>query len=399
MSQPHSSAHVAVTGIGLLTPLGDDPAAIAMAMNSGRSSVEECAEAALGARLRDFDARRYANVRGMRVYPRNTQLQICAATLALRDAGLEPSQIDPLELGTVTASTYAHMETLLEYDRGLVTVGIQRTNPTLFPLALPSAPGALTALSLGARAFAITVSDGAASGLAALGVAERMLAQGRAAICVVVGAFTHCAELSLSATRAGMLTDGAGFRVLDRRSRGSVFGELAAALVLERPERAHARGKEPLGYVRGHAASFASEPALRERALLRACRAALAAADSSPGQLSLVCSGASGAPESDAAEARALHELLGESRERVAITAPKSQLGESLDASGLVQAASALLSLRSGMAPPILGLEQPAVPGLRYLRRAGELVPGCSLLTSTSPTGACSALLLSVNHE
>ena len=391
---------VAITGVGVIAPQADSLTALCVAMNEGRSQVEDAGDPSqpAAASITGFDPRKYANIRGMRVYPRNTQLQICAATLALSDAGLEAGKLDPLSLGTITASTYAHLETLIEYDRGLVTLGIQRTNPTLFPLSLPSAPGALTALSLGAKAFAITLSDGDSSGLAALALGARLLAQGRAEVCVVTGAFTHCAELTLSAQRAGMLTTRERFGVFDRRSGGTVLGELAVGIVLEPAERARDRGQPVLGHVRGHAATFASDLTRADQTLARACRTALAASATTPEQLALVSAGASGITTSDEAEARALSAALDDARGEVPLTAPKALLGESLDASGLVQAATALRALHDRMAPAIVGLRAPAVPALRYLTQPGELAPhGRALLTSISHAGACSALVLSVD--
>jgi 3-oxoacyl-[acyl-carrier-protein] synthase II len=188
---------VLVTGIGLLTPLADSLDGVASAWQAGRTGVAESADARPPAsRLGAIDTRRYANVRGMRAYARNTQLQICAAQRALDDAGVDVAALDPTRLGVVSASSVSHVETLIEYDGSLVTAGVQGTNPTLMPLALPSAPGALTALSFGAKAFAITLCDGGASGLAALGLGARLLRERRADLCLVVSAFTECDELS-----------------------------------------------------------------------------------------------------------------------------------------------------------------------------------------------------------
>ena len=395
MSEPLHAA-VAITGISVLTPLGDNLDAFNAALLGGQCSVEasEGLAAAGVSRLRDFDASRYANVRGMRVYARGTQLEICAAKLALADAGLDAAQLDPLQLGLVTASTFTHLETLLEYDRGLVSVGTQRTNPTLMPLALPSTPGAATALSIGAKAFSITLSDGGASGLAALGLAVRLVAEGRAQVCVVAGAFTVCRELMLSAARAGLLASAERFAVLDSSACGMAFGEAAAALVFEPSARAAARGRQSHGVVLGHASTFATDASRLPGALARACRSALANADTKPQQLALIASGANGQPEHDRAHGLALLDALGAAAERPSLTAIKANLGESFDPSALLQTIAALGALRARMAPPIARLREPALAGLRYATQPTVLDAGHALVTSTSQTGACSALVL-----
>jgi 3-oxoacyl-[acyl-carrier-protein] synthase II len=375
IGETHTPAEtsIAVTGAGLLSPLGDDVAACVDALRSGRCAIEDATEPGDPgvARLLDFEATRYANVRGMRVYARATQLEIL-----------------------VTASTFSHLETLLEYDRGLASLGMQRTNPTLMPLGLPSAPGAATALALGAKAFSITLSDGGASGLAALGLGMRLLAAGRANVCVVAAAATLCEALSRSAARAGMLCQGERFRVFDAAGAGTVLGEASAAIVLESHAHALARGRQPLGFLRSQASTFAAGTDLTP-ALARACHDALGRAGVAPAELALVSSGANGVPENDQANARALLSVLGGSAGRVAVTALKGNLGESLDTSGILQTIAALCALQQRVAPPIARFERPGVPGLRYLTAAAELDAGVALVTATSASGACSALLLS----
>ncbi len=195
----------------------------------------------------DFEATRYANVRGMRIYNRSTRLGICAARLALVDAGLENSGFPGEQLGVVMASTFGHFDTLIEYDRGLYTQGPTRTNPALMPLAIPSAPGAMIALSFGAKACSITLADGGAGALDALGLAARLTRAGRVGACIVVAALGLFDELVLSAARAGQLAPPEAFRVFDQRSGGTAFGEAGVAVIVETMEHARARGATPKG--------------------------------------------------------------------------------------------------------------------------------------------------------
>jgi 3-oxoacyl-[acyl-carrier-protein] synthase II len=394
------SPAVAITGVSALSPFGVGVEPLMAALGAGRTSVEPAASLPeVGvARIGEFDPLKHANVRGMRVYGKATQLEICAVALALADAGLALDALDKNELGLVTASSFSHLETLIEYDKGLVTVGMQRTNPTLMPLGLPSAPGAGTGLSFLAKAFSITLNDGGASGLAALGLGARLIAAGRASVCVVAGAFTPFAELLQSASRAGLLSSAEAYRVFDRGSSGLAFGEAGAALVLEPTERALGRGRKPLGFVRGEASRFAPDGELGA-ALARASAAALRLAQVSPEGIALACLGANGRASVDAAHAHALSKSLGAYAEHVPVTAPKASLGESLDPSGLLESIVALSALRARSAPPIARLETPRVPGLRYAREPVVLESGAALLTAISSSNSCSALVLSGPSE
>jgi 3-oxoacyl-[acyl-carrier-protein] synthase II len=391
-----TDVRVAITGMGLITPLGDTAAAVGAALAEGRTSIAAAADLPeFGeSRIPAFEATRYANVRGMRLYNRTTSLGLCAAKLALTDAGLEGGASLPAGgLGLVVASTYAHLDTLIEYDRSLVTLGIQQTNPALMPLSIASAPGAAIAMAFTAKAFAVTLASEGASGLDALAMGMRLVAAGRADACLVVGAFAPCRELSLSSARAGQLAPAGEVRVFDARHRGRVFGEAGAAVVLERVDAAQARGAAIKGILAGQGSVFAPAGTPRPDALRRACEAALRAAGRSPRELAFVSSGANALPRTDEVEAQALLSLLVDGAS-VPVTSIKSALGDLVDASGVVQAVLALDSLAGRMIPPVAGLQEPALSGLRYASTPIPVSGVAALVTGTSDVGSCSAIVV-----
>lgn len=387
---------VAVTGVGLLTPLGDEVAAVLQAMCEGRCAV--AASPAVGgageARIEAFDPTRYARVRGMRLFNRTTLLGLSATTLALSDAGLDAGALGD-HLGLVMASTTGHLDTLLTYDRSLVQNGLLRTNPALMALALPSAPGALIALSFGAKAFAITLGGGTSS-LDAVGTGARWVGAGRARACIVVAGSALCDELTLSASRAGLLAKAADYRVFDRRRCGMALAEAGVAMVLERTADARARGVEPKAILQGQASTFSVVADECSGAVRRACDQVLRGAGVDPGELRLVSAGANGSCDRDRTEALGLVAALGGRAGRTAVVAAKASLGEAGDAGGLLQAVLAIASLRARSAAPIVNLEEPEVAGLAYARQETTVEPGSALVTSVAASGSCSALLLSV---
>jgi len=378
----------------VITPLGDELSLLMENLREGQSALTQAS--ASGARMPHFDAAKYASVRGMRAYNRTTQLGICAATLALSDAKIIEGQLPSEAFGLVMASTYGHLDTLVEYDFGLVTKGMERTNPALMPLAIGSAPGAASALAFRMRGCSVTLSSGATAGLDALALATRLVASGRLRACMVVGAFAppagNTGELS------GFTTDPQGSRVFDMESRGVVLAESACALLVEPLARARERDAHVHGVVLGHAAGFSGAPDTLSASLVEAAQRALASAELAADEVALIASGANGAPREDEAHARALSAMFyASSAKQPVLIAPKASLGESMDAAGLLQVLVGLSALKSGLAPGIAGLATPRTSGLRYAAQGARVEQGALLATASSRTGSTSALLLTAH--
>lgn len=391
---------VTITGASVLTPLGDSLASVHDALCEGKVALAARSEhgGAAVAAMRHLQPALYTHVPGIGTYNRTTQLAICAARTALEGARL-PDDFTDVELGVVMASTSGHLDALLDHDRSIVVNGAQRTNMGTMPLALPSTGGALVALACGAKAFALTVGDGGASSLDALGLAARWVATGRARACLVVGAFSAAPLVARAIARSGALSMIGDVRPFDRASSGSGLGEGAAAFLLERADDASARGADVHGSIEGWSTAYSNQRR-REEALDRASRAALGAARRSPAELALVSASASGQPDLDQAEAFALLAVLAEDAPRIPVMAIHGALGDTFDAAGALQVATALMALRRQTAPRIARLAEPRVPGLAYLRSTERLARGASeerlaLVTSVGRDGSCSALVLS----
>ena len=334
----------------------------------------------------------------MRMYNKTTRMAICATKLALSDAKLEPgTTYSGGDIGLLMASTYGHVDVLGEYDRSLVANGVQRTNAALMPFSIPSAPGAMVALSFGLKAFSMTLANGGASAIDALGLGARWLTEGRAKACVVVASFAPGPELILAAARAGWLAPPEQSRILSPLSRGTALGEAAVAFVLEGGGDAQIRAAQTWGYVNGYGAAFAgaSQSGLADAAR-RASTAALGASERTATDVALVSSAASGVWELDAAEAEGLSALFRGRLTPVGVAAHKGSLGETLDAAGALQVLIALASLEKKVSPPIVSLgNHQHHPGLSYLRAPALLEAGPALISAASRGGSCSALVVS----
>jgi 3-oxoacyl-[acyl-carrier-protein] synthase II len=390
-----NQSSVVITGMGLVTPLGDSLPALMEALQRGEAALGKAPEQTPWARacVPDFDPARYANPRGMRVYNRATQLAIAATAMAMREADLSVDTMAPERIGLVMGSTFGHLDTLCEYDFGLVSRGMERTNPAWMPLAISSAPGSATALAFQIRGCSATLASGATSSLEALALGARMVATGRVSACIVTSAFSPAEELAKSAFEMGWLCGPGETRVFDEQSRGTGFGEAGLAFVLEQASSAQTRSRAVRGILRAQASAFAPDPSGRGRALTRAIDQALSRAACRPEDLALVASGANGVPGEDLLHAEALFPTIVEGRRPPAVFSGCGQLGDCVDASGLLQLAIGLGALELGVVPPIVGLGKPARPGLRYATQATAIDRGALLVTSATHTGSAAALV------
>ena len=358
---------VAVTGLGALTPLGRDVAALEQGLLEGRSGVHlldapEFAElpARLAAtvdltdRLDRVEARRLDRVQ---------QVALVAAREAWADAG--SPEVDGARLAVVIGSGIGGALTLLDQDRVLREKGPRSVSPHLIPMLMPNGPAATVGLEIGARAGVHCPVSACASGAEALAVALELLRSGRADIVVAGGAeaCVHPLPLAGFAQMRALSTrhdePEAASRPYDKGRDGFVLGEGAGVLVLETLAHAAARGARIHGHLAG--AGLASDahhvtaPDPTGTGAARSITAALRDAGVGPDEVGHIDAHATSTPLGDLAEARALNLALGTARPPV--TAPKSCTGHLLGAAGAVEAIAALLALSSGRIPAVRNLD------------------------------------------
>ena len=360
---------VAITGLGALTPLGPDVAALDSGLLEGRSGVRlldapEFAELPsrlaatvdLEGRLDRVEARRLDRVQ---------QVALVAAREAWADAGSPGVEGD--RLAVVIGSGIGGALTLLDQERVLREKGPRSVSPHLVPMLMPNGPAATVGLELGARAGVHCPVSACASGAEALAVALELLRSGRADVVVAGGAeaCVHPLPLAGFAQMRALSTrhdaPEAASRPYDKGRDGFVLGEGAGVLVLETVEHAAARGARVHGHLAG--AGLASDahhvtaPDPTGTGAARSITAALRDAGIGPDEVGHINAHATSTPLGDLAEARALNLALGSARPPV--TAPKSCTGHLLGAAGAVEAIASVLALKSGRVPAVRNLDDP----------------------------------------
>ena len=407
MSSGTSRRGVVITGMGVVCPLGDRPAAVFDAMCEGRTAfapptIFDAASMPghVAAEIPQFAPETYVRPGNIRPLDRTGRLALVGVELALADSGWSLEARRESLVGLVVGTMFCSVRTIGEFDRRGLQAGPAYVSPMDFSNTVLNAAAGQVAIWHHLRGVNSTVAAGAASGVQAIGYATELIRTGRADVLVAGGAEELCFESSLGFERAGRLAkpiDGQpGIAVpFDARRTGTVMGEGAAFLVLEAEETAAARGATVIGRIVGCATRFDPEALSGGRhagtALARAIETALR--DGNIDHVGGVSSSASGNRELDVREAAAIEATVGT---KIPVTAIKSMTGEALGASGALQAITAMSALRAGRLPGVAGLGT-IDPAIHIDASAGTrpLRAGTALVTAHTPEGNCAALVLS----
>lgn len=304
-----------VTAIGLVSAAGDTSESVLAAMLARSAPASPVIDG--------FDAKRYIARKGVKDLSRLSQLACSAAAANARAL----PDVAPADVGVVFGSAWGSLKTVIEFEREAHLQGPRFVDPILFTETVSNVPAGQVAIHYGWSAFNATVSAGTASGLAALVQAVAFLAEGRGLVAVAGGGDeTNPALIAALRTRGWT---------------GPPAGEGACFLTIEGEEHARRRGAGPLAAILATAERFDDAPAGLIRTLL--ARAGVHASE-----IELVVLSASGAGVGDAEEARAVVEVFGDEDGGALIVHPKSFLGETWGASGVLATAVAIEVMRTG---------------------------------------------------
>ncbi|WP_280263836.1 KasA/KasB family beta-ketoacyl-ACP synthase [Nocardia abscessus] len=273
-------------------------------------------------------------------------------------------EVDLDRLGVCIGTGLGGADTIIESNDLMQNAGYRKVSPFAVPMAMPNGAAAVVGLELGARASVITPVSACASGCEALVHAWRSIILGEADIIVaggVEGRINPLAVAGFSMMRAlstRIDEPERASRPFDRDRDGFVFGEAAALFVLESEDHARARGAKPLARLMG--AGLTADgyhmvlPHPEGEGNIRAMRRAIETAGVSPTEIDHVNAHATATPFGDLAEAKGIRAAVGD---HASVYAPKSALGHSVGAVGAVEAALTVLSVRDGVVPPTLNLD------------------------------------------
>jgi len=385
-----SARRIVVTGMGMVTALGNDVGSTWDGLVAGRSGVRTIESfdpsrltARIAAEVRGFDASGVLDRKEVRRTDRYIQFGLVAARQAMDQAGL-PDRLEGAlaeATGVILGTGLGGVGTLYDGMSTNALRGPDRISPFLVPMGIPNVGAGQIAINFGMLGPNFATVSACATGGHAIGEASETIRRGDADVMVAGGAEAGIFEPlvgGFAAMRALSTRNDdpeAASRPFDAGRDGFVCGEGAGVVILEALDHAVARGAEPLAELVGYGAtadaSHITLPAPGGIGAVRAARRALEKAALSPADIDHVNAHATSTPEGDKAELQAIRTIFGDEAGRVAVTANKSMLGHTLGAAGAIEAIATILAIREGVVPPTINLTEtdPAGEGL-------DLTPG-----------------------
>jgi 3-oxoacyl-[acyl-carrier-protein] synthase II len=399
---PAQPRRVVVTGMGMLTALGNDVATTWDGMVAGRSGIRTIEnfdpsrlQARIAGEVRDFDASHILDRKEVRRTDRYIQFGLVASRQAMDQAGL-PARLEGVEAertGVILGTGLGGVGTLVEGISINATRGPDRISPFLIPMGIPNVGAGQVAISFGMTGPNFTTVSACATGGHAIGEAWETIRRGDADTMIAGGSEAGIYEPlvgGFDAMRALSRRNEdpeAASRPFDKARDGFVPGEGAGVLVLEALEHAEGRGVEILAEIVGYGAtadaSHITLPAPGGIGAVRAAQRALAKAGLEPEALDHVNAHATSTPEGDKAELQAIRTIFGDHASKVPVTSNKSMIGHTLGAAGAIEAIVTILTIRESCIPPTINLDDPddAAAGLdivAHRARAHEVTTAVS---------------------
>jgi len=369
---------VVVTGLGLVTTLGNDVPTTWEALVAGRSGIRLIESfdpsrltARIAAEVHDLDASGILDRKELRRTDRYIQIALVAAREALDQAGLpERFEGDLAErTGVILGTGLGGVGTLIDGFTTNALRGPDRISPFLIPMGIPNIGAGQIAIQFGMTGPNFTTVSACATGGHAIGESSEIIRRGDADVMVAGGAEAGVYEAvvgGFAAMRALSTRNDdppAASRPFDSGRDGFVIGEGAGVVILESLEHAEARGAtilaELVGYGATADASHITLPAPGGIGAVRAARRALEKAGLTPGDIDHVNAHATSTPEGDKSELQAIRTIFGDDVGRISVTANKSMMGHTLGGAGAIEAIVTILTIRDGCVPPTINLDDP----------------------------------------
>lgn len=380
---------VVITGVGAVTPLGNDIETTWAGIKEGRSGIGPMTRvnaddfpAKVAAEVKDFDIEAYIEKKDARKMDRFTHFALAASIMAVKDAELEITPELGLRTGVWIGSGIGGMETYEQQFRTFLDRGYRRVSPFFVPMMIPDMAAGQVSIHFGAKAINSCTVTACASGTNSLGDAFKVIERGEADVMIAGGAEAPITNMSVAgfcANTALTLNQDVktASRPFDANRDGFVIGEGSGILILEEYEHAKARGAkmyaEIIGYGSTGDAHHITAPAPEGEGAARAMEQALASARVEPTQVDYINAHGTSTPYNDQFETLAVKSVFGEHAYKLAMSSTKSMTGHLLGAAGGIEAIFTALAIHESVLPPTMNLENPdPICDLDYVANAAR---------------------------
>ncbi|RAS73783.1 beta-ketoacyl-ACP synthase II [Priestia endophytica] len=366
---------VVVTGVGALTPLGNDAKTSWENAIKGVSGIGELTRvdkeefsAKVAAEVKDFEVEKYMDRREARKMDRFTQYAVAASLMAVEDAKLDITEEIAPNVGVWIGSGIGGMETFENQFTTLTEKGARRVSPFFVPMMIPDMAAGQVSIALGAKGFNSCTVTACATGTNSIGDAFKVIQRGDADAMVTGGTEAPITRMSLAGFCANKALSTnpdpkTACRPFDSDRDGFIMGEGAGILVLEELEHALARGAhiyaEIVGYGATGDAHHITAPAPGGEGGARAMRMALENAGLKPEDIDYINAHGTSTEYNDKYETMAIKEVFGEHAKKLAISSTKSMTGHLLGAAGGIEAIFSVKTIEDSIIPPTINYQTP----------------------------------------
>ncbi|MDQ3400356.1 MAG: beta-ketoacyl-ACP synthase II [Chloroflexota bacterium] len=402
---------VVVTGIGAITPVGNDVVETWDSLTHGRGGITRITrfdpsayESQIAGEVKDFDPTRYMDRKDARRTDRFTQLAVGAAAQALDDSKLVLAD-SPDRAGVAMATGVGGLETLIEQVIIMEERGPSRLSPFLVPMLMANAASAQISMQFGMQGPNVAHVSACASSAHSIGESAEMIRRGQADVMVAGGSEAAVLPLAIGAfaTMHAMSRrnhDPAhASRPFDKERDGFILSEGAAVVILEEYGHARSRGARLYGELVGYGATadayHITSPSPEGEGNARAMKMALDQAGMRPDEIDYLNAHGTSTQPNDREETAAIKSLFGDHAYKLAISSTKSMTGHLLGAAGALEAIACLLAIRDGCLPPTINYEVPdPALDLDYVPNSSRPAPIRTALSNSMGFGGHNASLI-----
>ena len=377
MANNYSDRRVVVTGMGVVTPLGNDLDSFWQNLITGQCGIDKITafdasayDTQIAGEVKNFDPTpAFPSPKEIRRTDRYSQFGVYAAWSALKDAGLELDKENLDEIGVFLGSGIGGLATTSEQHKILLDRGPGRMSPFTIPMLIGNMASGLISMYFNLRGPNFSTCSACATANHAIGEAWRtikagdaqvMFAGGSEAAVIPIGVGGFCAMRAMSTRNDDPKT---ASRPFDKDRDGFVMGEGAGVLVLEELEHAKKRGAriycEISGYGNTADAHHLTAPSPGGEGAARSMKMALRTAGLNATDISYINAHGTSTPQGDIAETQAIKSVFGDHAKKLVVSSTKGATGHMLGAAGAVETAVCVLAIKNGIVPPTINYQTP----------------------------------------